>query len=65
MLLLLKDTSALREPILQMKATVEETKAGVEETKHTVRNIFKSIQGLSSCRMQWRPDLTYPQKTSA
>lgn len=45
MLVLLKETSALRVPILQIKSTVEETRAEIEETKHTVQNIFKSIQG--------------------
>lgn len=44
---LLKETSALREPILKIQSTVEETKAGVEETKRTVENIFKSIEGQS------------------
>lgn len=42
---LLKETSALREPILKIQSTVEETKVGVEETKRTVKNIFESIEG--------------------
>lgn len=37
---LLKETSALREPILKIQSRVE-------ETKHTVENIFKSIEGQS------------------
>lgn len=44
---LLKETSALREPILKIQSTVEETKVGVEETKHKVEKIFKSIEGQS------------------
>lgn len=51
---LLKETSTLREPILKIQSTVEETKAGVkeikmgvEETKFTVKNIFESIEGQS------------------
>lgn len=41
MMVLLKETSALREPILRIKSTVE-------ETKHIVENIFKSIKGRSA-----------------
>lgn len=51
MLVLLKETSNLRQPILQIKSIVEETKAEIEETKHTVQNIFKSIQGSSISSM--------------
>lgn len=47
MLVLLKETSTLREPILQIKNIVEETKSEVEETKYLVQNIFESIQGSS------------------
>lgn len=46
MLVLLKETSALQEPILEIKRAVEGANAEIEETKHTVQNIFKSIQGL-------------------
>lgn len=45
MMEILKETSALREPILKIQSAVEETKTGVGETKRTVENIFKSIKG--------------------
>lgn len=52
MVALIKDTIALREPLLQLNITAEETKGAVEETKKiveragaTVKDIFKSIEG--------------------
>lgn len=54
MVALIKDTIALREPLLQLNITAEETKGAVEETKKiveragaTVKDIFKSIEGSS------------------
>lgn len=47
MIVLLNETSALRQPILEIKSTVE-------ETKRTVENIFKTIQGLSLLRLLFR-----------
>lgn len=47
MVALLRETNALKIPILQIKNTVEETQVTVNESKRTVENIFEAINGPS------------------
>lgn len=47
MIVLLNETRALKQPILEIKTNVE-------DTKRTVENIFKSIRGKSLRRICFR-----------